>query len=654
MFSKILIANRGEIACRVIRTARKLGVHTVAVYSDADAKALHVEMADEAVHIGPSPVGDSYLRGDRIVAAALAMGAQAIHPGYGFLSENPDFVDQVVAAGLAFIGPSAASIRAMGLKDAAKRLMEKAGVPVVPGYHGEAQEIVLLASKAREIGYPVLIKARAGGGGKGMRRVEHPDDFSEALSSARREAKAAFGDDRVLVEKYVDKPRHIEVQVFGDNFGNAVHLYERDCSAQRRHQKVIEEAPAPGMTPALRKAMTEAAVKAAKAINYSGAGTIEFIVDASQGLKADRFWFMEMNTRLQVEHPVTEMVTGTDLVEWQLRIASGEKLPKTQSEIALAGHAFEARIYAEDAARGFLPATGTLHHLKFPEAAPDAATMRIETGVRAGDTISPYYDPMIAKLIVHAKDRQAALEALGVALSQTEIAGSTVNTAFLAALAADPDFCAGDVDTGLIGRHQDALTEIASPTSAIISAAALAASGAGALPPSNDPWSSLSGYAHFHVGARRMRLKFGEDDILAKVSVRADGRFQVALDVPYDSANSHDLRALPRLARWPGHVTVFEGAVGYAFAVPDPLAKSDDAATASGSLRAPMPGLIKLVRAAKGDTVIKGQPLLVLEAMKMEHTIAAPHDGVIAEIATEGAQVTDGTVLVRFVEGQNA
>ncbi|RUX05501.1 MAG: acetyl/propionyl/methylcrotonyl-CoA carboxylase subunit alpha [Mesorhizobium sp.] len=653
MFSKILIANRGEIACRVIRTARKLGVHTVAVYSDADARSLHVELADEAVHIGPSPVGESYLRGDRIVAAALATGAEAIHPGYGFLSENPDFVDQVTAAGLTFIGPSAASIRAMGLKDAAKRLMEKAGVPVVPGYHGEAQEIVLLASKAREIGYPVLIKARAGGGGKGMRRVEHPDDFSEALSSARREAKAAFGDDRVLVEKYVDKPRHIEVQVFGDNFGNAVHLYERDCSAQRRHQKVIEETPAPGMTPALRKAMTEAAVKAAKAINYSGAGTIEFIVDASQGLKADRFWFMEMNTRLQVEHPVTEMVTGTDLVEWQLRVASGEKLPKTQSEIALCGHAFEARIYAEDAAKGFLPATGTLHHLKFPGVAPEGAAMRIETGVRAGDAISPYYDPMIAKLVVHSGDRQAALEALRTALAQIEIAGSTVNAAFLAALAADPDFAAGDVDTGLIGRHQEMLTAVAPPTGEIISAAALAASGAGALP-SDDPWSSLAGYAHFHDVARRTRLKFGDEAILAKVSMRPDGRFQVALDAPYDSTNSHDLRAVPRLARWPGHITVFEGAVAYTFTVPDPLARSDEAAAASGSLRAPMPGLVKLVRVAKGDAVIKGQILLILEAMKMEHTIAAPHDGVIAEIAGEGSQVTDGAVLVRFIEDQSA
>ncbi|RUV04961.1 acetyl/propionyl/methylcrotonyl-CoA carboxylase subunit alpha [Mesorhizobium sp. M6A.T.Cr.TU.017.01.1.1] len=648
MFAKILIANRGEIACRVIRTARKLGVRSVAVYSDADAGALHVEMADEAVHIGPSPVGESYLRGDKIVAAALATGAEAIHPGYGFLSENPDFVDQVTAAGLVFIGPSAASIRAMGLKDAAKRLMEKAGVPVVPGYHGEAQEIVLLASKAREIGYPVLIKARAGGGGKGMRRVEHPDDFSEALSGARREAKAAFGDDRVLVEKYVEKPRHIEVQVFGDIFANVVHLYERDCSAQRRHQKVIEEAPAPGMTPALRKAMTEAAVKAAKAINYSGAGTIEFIADASQGLKADRFWFMEMNTRLQVEHPVTEMVTGIDLVEWQLRVASGEKLPKTQSEIALSGHAFEARIYAEDAAKGFLPATGTLHHLKFPDTAPDGASMRIETGVRAGDVISPFYDPMIAKLVVHGKNRQAALEALGIALSRTEIAGSTVNTAFLAALAADPDFSAGDVDTGLISRHQQALTAVPPPSSEIVAAAAFAASGAGAQASTDDPWSSLAGYAHFHTVPRRTRLRYGEDEIIALVSVlRPDGRFQVALD---NSADPLDLRSAPRLARWPGHVTVFEGAVGYSFAVPDPLARADEIAAGSDSLRAPMPGLVKLVRAAKGEVVIKGQPLLILEAMKMEHTIAATHDGVIAEIAAEGAQVTDGTVLVRFAE----
>ncbi len=647
MFSKILIANRGEIACRVIRTARRLGVTTVAVYSDADAASLHVAMADEAMHIGASPVGESYLRGDRIIAAAKQTGAEAIHPGYGFLSENPDFVDQVTAAGLIFIGPSADSIRAMGLKDAAKRLMEKAGVPVVPGYHGEAQDIVLLASKAREIGYPVLIKARAGGGGKGMRRVDNPDEFSEALSGARREAKAAFGDDRVLVEKYVDKPRHIEVQVFGDNFGNAVHLYERDCSAQRRHQKVIEEAPAPDMTPALRKAMTEAAVKAARAIKYSGAGTIEFIVDASQGLKADRFWFMEMNTRLQVEHPVTEMITGVDLVEWQLRVASGEKLPRTQDQISLSGHAFEARLYAEDAAKGFLPAIGTLHHLRFPEQAPAEATMRIETGVREGDAISPYYDPMIAKLVVHGNDRAAALSALETALAGTEIAGSVTNTAFLAALAADPDFAAGDVDTGLIGRKQERLTTIPAPGDEIVATAALAAADVAEYRDPSDPWSSLVGYAHFHAGARNITLKAGENTITARITARSDGGFDVATD-----NGIHSLRAGggKRLARWPEHVTVFSGATGYNFGVPDPLAKADDAGAGTGNLRAPMPGLVKVVRSGPGETVVKGQPLLILEAMKMEHTIAAPHDGTIAEIAAEGAQVTDGTVLVKFVE----
>lgn len=646
MFSKILIANRGEIACRVIRTARRLGITTVAVYSDADAASLHVAMADEAVHIGASPVGESYLKADRIIAAAKQTGAQAVHPGYGFLSENPEFVDQVTAAGLVFIGPSAESIRAMGLKDAAKRLMEKAGVPVVPGYHGEAQDIVLLATKAREIGYPVLIKARAGGGGKGMRRVDNPDDFSEALSGARREAKAAFGDDRVLVENYVDKPRHIEVQVFGDNFGNAVHLYERDCSAQRRHQKVIEEAPAPGMTPALRKAMTEAAVKAAKAIKYSGAGTIEFIVDASQGLKADRFWFMEMNTRLQVEHPVTEMITGVDLVEWQLRVAAGEKLPKTQDEIALSGHAFEARLYAEDATKGFLPAIGTLHHLRFPERTPAGAAMRIETGVREGDAISPYYDPMIAKLVAHGRDRTAALSALETMLAETEIAGSVTNTAFLAALAADADFMAGDVDTGLIGRKQEALTVIPAPGDEVIATAALAAANVAENRDPSDPWSSLIGYAHFHAGARNITLKSGEHAIMARITARVDGGFDVATD-----RGVHSLRAGGgRLARWPEHVTVFSGATSYNFGVPDPLAKADDAGAGAGSLRAPMPGLVKVVRSGPGEVVAKGQPLLILEAMKMEHTIAAPHDGTIAEIAAEGAQVTDGTVLVRFVE----
>ncbi len=646
MFSKILIANRGEIACRVIRTAHRLGVKTVAVYSDADARALHVEMADEAVHIGPSPVGESYLRGDKIIAAAKETGAEAIHPGYGFLSENPDFVDQVVAADLTFIGPSATSIRAMGLKDAAKRLMETAGVPVVPGYHGEAQEIVVLASKAREIGYPVLIKARAGGGGKGMRRVDDPDDFAEALSGARREAKAAFGDDRVLVEKYVDKPRHIEVQVFGDNYGNAVHLFERDCSAQRRHQKVIEEAPAPGMTPDLRAAMTEAAVTAAKAIYYSGAGTIEFIVDASKGLQADRFWFMEMNTRLQVEHPVTEMITGIDLVEWQLRVASGEILPRKQDEIKLDGHAFEARLYAEDAEKGFLPATGTLHHLKFPDASPQGASMRVETGVRAGDSISPFYDPMIAKLVVHAGDRETALAALRDVLARTEVAGSTVNTAFLAALATDPDFSAGDVDTGLIGRHQDALTALPLPNSVAVAAAAFTASGLDKRPASDDPWSAISGYAHFHGIEREIRLKYGAHEVPAKLKAGTGGATVKLYGDTIKFAAVKD----QRLASWSGHVTVFEGAVGHTFSVPDPLGRAEEALAGTGNLRAPMPGLVKVVRAGKGESVTKGQPLLILEAMKMEHTIAAPHDGVIADIAAEGEQVSDGTVLVKFVE----
>jgi 3-methylcrotonyl-CoA carboxylase alpha subunit len=658
MFQKILIANRGEIACRVIRTARRLGVATVAVYSDADARALHVAMADEAVHIGPSPAAESYLRIDKIVAAARKTGAKAIHPGYGFLSENPDFVEAIEAAGLVFIGPSAASIRAMGLKDAAKRLMEKAGVPVVPGYHGDAQAFVLLATKAQEIGYPVLIKARAGGGGKGMRRVDDAADFAEALASARREAKAAFADDRVLVEKYIEKPRHIEVQVFGDHHGNVVHLFERDCSAQRRHQKVIEESPAPGMTKEMRAAMTSAAAKAAKAINYSSAGTIEFIVDASKGLKPDRFWFMEMNTRLQVEHPVTEMVTGIDLVEWQLRVAAGEALPKTQNQIALSGHAFEARIYAEDPTRGFLPASGTLHHLEFPETAGPRTELRVETGVHRGDAVSPYYDPMIAKLVVHGKDRPTALEALEIALKGTRIAGSVTNIAFLGALARDGDFAASAIDTDLIARKQDALVRKSEPNETVLAVAALAASGARARPGGTDPWSAISGYAHFRPISRRARFQAGEGEITAHVAPRPDGRFDVTLN---GGGRTHTLSAPAShgaddggigVALWPGHVTLFSEGEAFTFSLPDPLAQSADA-LAGDMMRAPMPGLVKLVRAAKGDPVLKGQPLLILEAMKMEHTIAAPHDGIIADIVAEGVQVTDGTVLVRFVEAND-
>ncbi|WEX07699.1 acetyl/propionyl/methylcrotonyl-CoA carboxylase subunit alpha [Chelativorans sp. AA-79] len=646
MFRKILIANRGEIAVRVMRTAGRMGISTVAVYSDADARAMHAALADEAVPIGGAAAADSYLDGARIIEAAKTAGAEAIHPGYGFLSENPDFVEAVEKAGLVFIGPSAKAIRAMGHKDAAKRLMEKAGVPVVPGYHGEAQELVVLATKAREIGYPVLIKARAGGGGKGMRRVDDPDQFADALAAARREAKAAFGDSHVLVEKLVETPRHIEVQVFGDRHGNVVHLFERDCSAQRRHQKVIEEAPAPGMTAAMRAAMTQAAVKAALAIGYRGAGTVEFIVDASKGLKPDRFWFMEMNTRLQVEHPVTEMVTGIDLVEWQIRVAAGEALPLAQEEIGLSGHAFEARIYAEDPARDFLPATGTLHHLRFPEDVPDAA-IRVETGVREGDAVSPYYDPMIAKLVVHAEDRATALAALATALDETEVAGATVNTPFLARLARDPDFAAGRLDTGLIARRQATLTALPEPAPRTAALAALAASGARFTPEAPDPFDAISAYGHFHPLTHRRTLHHGEQALSFAITGDGQGRFAVRREGGDAETFQLSAEATPRIAAWPGHLTVFEGAASHTFRLADPLLLAEHDA-AGDSLRAPMPGLVKLVRAAAGEAVKKGQPLLVLEAMKMEHTITAPHDGVIAEIASEGAQVNDGAVLVRF------
>ncbi|RCS23258.1 acetyl/propionyl/methylcrotonyl-CoA carboxylase subunit alpha [Phyllobacterium salinisoli] len=665
MFSRILIANRGEIAVRIIRTARRLGIGTVAVYSDADADALHVELADEAVHIGPSPAAESYLKASRIIKAAKAAGAEAIHPGYGFLSENPDFVEAVERAGLVFIGPSAASIRAMGLKDAAKRLMEKAGVPVVPGYHGEAQDLVVLATKAREIGYPVLIKARAGGGGKGMRRVDHPDDFAEALASARREAKSAFGDDKVLVEKYIARPRHIEVQVFGDAHGNAVHLFERDCSLQRRHQKVIEEAPAPGMTDAMRAAMTQAAVKAAKAIAYRGAGTVEFIADVSDGLKPDAFWFMEMNTRLQVEHPVTEMVTGLDLVEWQLRVAAGEPLPLKQADIALSGHAFEARLYAEDPARGFLPAIGTLSHLRFAEKAAGDATLRVDAGVREGDAIAPFYDPMIAKIIVHGKSRSTALAALGAALRETEIAGSVTNAAFLAKLSEHEGFAAGDVDTGLIERDIDALTAPAEMPRGTRELAALVASGLLDRAASDDPWGAIAGYSHFEALAYPVRL--GRDEAVERLAVAIDGpeRFTLSAD---EQSLAVRLRREGRgllltgpgiflratAARTAEGVTLFADGAAFHFAVPDPLERAETEALPGERLTAPMPGSVKQVRVSVGDAVKKGQPLLVLEAMKMEHAIAAPHDGTVEEIVAEGEQVREGMTLVRFAQDGNS
>ncbi|WP_332687687.1 acetyl-CoA carboxylase biotin carboxylase subunit, partial [Devosia sp.] len=518
MFKTILIANRGEIACRVIRTAKRLGIRTVAVYSDADAGALHVALADEAHRIGAAPASQSYLRGDAVIEAALASGAQAIHPGYGFLSENADFAEAVAAAGLVFIGPSAAAIRAMGLKDAAKALMQEAGVPVVPGYHGASQDVGVLAAEAERIGYPVLIKARAGGGGKGMRRVDDPRDFAEALAGAQREGLASFGDGHCLIESYVAHPRHIEVQVFGDSHGNVVHLFERDCSLQRRHQKVIEEAPAPGMTAEMREAMGAAAVRAAKAIGYSGAGTVEFIVDARDGLRPDRFYFMEMNTRLQVEHPVTEFITGLDLVELQLRVAAGEGLPFGQHDLTIDGWAFEARIYAEDAARDFLPAPGTLGHLRLPET---QAAVRVDSGVRQGDAITTHYDPLIAKLIVHGPDRAAALNRLRGALARCQVAGTVTNLAFLAALTADADLASGDVDTDLIARKQEAL--VAPPDLPDV-AVALAALTALQLPgkPDPDPWGARDGWRAWGKASHQVTLH-GDAALPVAVTLMPDG-----------------------------------------------------------------------------------------------------------------------------------
>ena len=653
MFSKILIANRGEIACRVIETARAIGVGTVAVYSDADARARHVQMADAAVHIGGSAPGDSYLRGDVIIQAALDTGAQAIHPGYGFLSENPEFVEAVEAAGLVFIGPSASAIRAMGLKDAAKALMVKAGVPVVPGYHGADQDAGFLAQEAEKIGYPVLIKAVAGGGGKGMRRVEWAEEFNDALDSARAEARGAFGNTAVLIEKYVDKPRHIEVQVFGDGT-RAVHLHERDCSLQRRHQKVIEEAPAPGMTPALRATMGAAAVRAAEAIGYKGAGTVEFIVDASDGLREDRFYFMEMNTRLQVEHPVTEAITGIDLVEWQLRVAAGEGLPLAQDQIPLNGHAFEVRLYAEDVPKGFLPATGTLSHLQFP---PQA---RADSGVREGDTISPFYDPMIAKLITHGPTRAIALARMAQALDHTQVAGSVTNHSFLRALVAQAEFRTGDVDTGLIERHLEALTGDPVPCSRTCALAALGALGMDQITP-------FQGFTLWQPMTHLSEILWQDEIIVLRIAALGQGRFQVELAdqihliewrddtwwIDGDKSPAQIVRHGAGTGAGTGAgngagVSVFWGN-GYHFTVPDPLDKAETVAGDGTLIVAPMPGLVKSVYARQGQEVTAGDRLAILEAMKMEHVMTAARDGVVAEVlVSPGSQVEAGAALIRL------
>ena len=641
MFDTVLIANRGEIACRVIRTARAMGLKTVAVYSDADRDAQHVRRADVAVHIGGAAPGESYLRGDRIIAAALETGAGAIHPGYGFLSENPEFVGAVEAAGLVFVGPSAAAIRAMGLKDAAKRLMAGAGVPVVPGYHGADQDPGHLEVEAARIGYPVLIKAVAGGGGKGMRRVDRPGDFADALASARAEARGAFGNDAVLIEKYIEQPRHIEVQVFGDGT-RAVHLFERDCSLQRRHQKVIEEAPAPGMPEEVRAAMGAAAVRAAEAIGYSGAGTVEFIVDGSGGLRADGFWFMEMNTRLQVEHPVTELVTGVDLVEWQLRVAAGEALPARQEDLSLRGHAFEARLYAEDVPAGFLPATGRLAHLAFPEGC------RADSGVVSGDVISPHYDPMIAKVIVHGATREVALRRLEQALAGTQVAGTVTNLAFLRALARHEGFARGVVDTGLIARDLPALVAREATTPHVIAQAGWAAAGLMGAP------DAFSGFALWAPEWITLGLEHEGEVLDLRLCVEGPGRGCIQVGearVPaLYTGGRWGFDGTPAAAwhREGDTLTVF-AQDGRAFRVIDPLAREVSASGDGSVIEAPMPGLVRAVLVTAGQKVAQGDRLAVLEAMKMEHSLTAARDGVVAEVLTaEGAQVEAGAALIRL------
>jgi len=674
MFTKILIANRGEIACRVAATARRMGIRTVAVYSEADAGAKHVAVCDEAVLIGPAAAKDSYLRGDRIIEAARAHGAQAIHPGYGFLSENAEFAEACAAAGLVFIGPPGSSMRAMGSKSAAKQLMEGAGVPLVPGYHGDDQDPALLQREADRIGYPVLLKASAGGGGKGMRVVERSEDLQSALASCKREAISSFGDDKVLVEKYLQRPRHIEIQVFADTLGNCVYLHERDCSVQRRHQKVLEEAPAPGMPPERRAAMGEAAVAAARAVGYVGAGTVEFIANQDGS-----FYFMEMNTRLQVEHPVTEMITGTDLVEWQLRVAAGQALPKKQHELAIHGHAIEARVYAENPEKGFLPSIGTLHymdtpaHVAFELGGPAGmpAGVRIDSGVREGDAISPFYDPMIAKLIVWGADRAQALARMAQALAEFHIVGLATNIAFLKRLVEGQAFATADLDTGLIERNGAVLFPAAGP--APVGALALAAAALLADEQTQtrsahaaDPWTGTHGWRM--NGTYRRPLSF-TDEYTATLDSKAyrlgvayhpkgwtldldGGKHALALVSRHGArfALRLDGNAVQGTVRREGDfLHVFSGGLHHVLAWSDPLAHAGEHEAAGGRLTAPMPGKVVAVIASGGQQVKKGEPLVIMEAMKMEHTIAAPSDGLVEEILYQvGDQVADGAPLLAF------
>jgi 3-methylcrotonyl-CoA carboxylase alpha subunit len=655
VFGKILIANRGEIACRIERTARRLGVATVAVYSEADAGALHVALADEAWPIGPSAPRHSYLDIARLVATARASGAEAVHPGYGFLSENAEFAEACATAGLVFIGPPPGAIRAMGSKAAAKALMEAHGVLVVPGYHGAAQDDARLLAEAERLGFPVMIKASAGGGGRGMRVVDSAAGFARALDGARREAKGAFGDDAMLIERYLERPRHIEVQVFADSHGDTVHLFERDCSIQRRHQKVVEEAPAPGLDAARRQAIGEAAVAAARAAGYVGAGTIEFIAPAG----GDAFYFIEMNTRLQVEHPVTEAVTGIDLVEWQLRVAAGGRLPLQQQQIALSGHAIEVRLYAENPARGFLPATGTLAALHLPQ----GEGVRVETGVRSGDAVTPFYDPMLAKIIVYGEDRAAARARLARALGDTAVVGIATNLGFLARVVADPEFAAGAVDTGFIERRREhLLAPPGPPPDIVLAAAALSRLAARRLAETADPWSRADGWrvnlppaphsfafhcdaAEYRVEAtpdgERWRLALDGRTLRATADLLADGRLAVVID---------GVRRAVRVADGGAGLAVFVGGEGWVFDEVDPLAPPAAAESAAGRLTAPMPGRIVQLFVAAGERVRQGQAMLVVEAMKMEHTIAAPRDGTVAAVHYRpGDLVEEGAELIALV-----
>jgi 3-methylcrotonyl-CoA carboxylase alpha subunit len=638
MFGSVLIANRGEIAVRIARTAKRLGLRVIAVYSEADADALHVRVADEAHLIGPAPARESYLVIEKLIDVARQAKADCIHPGYGFLSENAAFAESCAAAGIVFVGPPPSAIRAMGLKDRAKALMEKARVPVVPGYHGERQDAKFLKEKAYEIGYPVLIKAVAGGGGKGMRRVDKHAEFETALESAAREAQSAFGDPRVLVEKYVSAPRHVEMQVFADSHGNVVHLNERDCSLQRRHQKVIEEAPAPGMTAAVRDAMGRAATEAARAVGYQGAGTVEFIADGANGLRPDGFWFMEMNTRLQVEHPVTEAITGLDLVAWQFRVAAGEPLSVTQSDVRITGHAVEARLYAEDPERGFLPSTGKLAALEFPK----GEGIRVDTGVTEGSVVSPYYDPMIAKIIAHGRDRNEALDRLAKALGETVVAGPRSNAAFLKSLVSHADFRAGRFDTGFIDRHLAELTKVDPAEEAGAVARAVQALVDGAQPTADgawsDPWSANDGFAL--GGDRKLDLDILVDGAPGKAAV-AWG--QGGLRVAVSGSEASSARIVP----------VEGGMIALARGVQRHVAlKSYDSIDVDhldgdGTVKAPMHGKVLAIFVEAGATVAKGDRVAIVEAMKMEHALVAPLDGTVSEItATVGAQVAEGAKIL--------